>query len=75
MLYVIKRGSSLLAVIGSAGRLAMSNFLFLVQPLAVEAYQNKVTVYDFISLYALVSGIFVFAREKETKATENDLIV
>lgn len=72
ILVVFQRGSSTLAVIASAARLALSNFGFLIKPLAGEAYQDKLTLFDVLALIILILGIVIYSVKKESSATEKD---
>jgi hypothetical protein len=74
MLVVFQRGSSTLAVVASAARLALSNIGFLIPWLAGEAYQQKLTYFDVIALFILIAGIIIYALTKEYVAEENDFL-
>lgn len=74
ILVVFQRGSSTLAVIASAARLALSNFGFLIKPLAGEAYQQKLTFYDIIALVVLIMGIVIYSAKQEKVASEDDIL-
>jgi drug/metabolite transporter (DMT)-like permease len=74
MLVVFQRGSSTLAVIASAARLALSNVGFLVKPLAGEAYQHKLSFFDIIALSILILGIVIYSSKPENVASDEDLL-
>jgi hypothetical protein len=72
ILVVFQRGSSTLAVVASAARLALSNVGFLIKPLAGEAYQNKLTLFDIIALIVLIMGIVLYSLKQERTALPTD---
>jgi hypothetical protein len=74
MLVVFQRGSSTLAVIASAARLALSNVGFLVKPLAGEAYQHKLSFFDIIALIILILGIVIYSSKPENVASNEDIL-
>lgn len=74
ILVVFQRGSSTLAVIASAARLALSNVGFLLPFLAGEAAQKELSLFDIIALIILILGIIVYSLKKETEASDNDLL-
>ncbi|KAL9658109.1 hypothetical protein ABK040_013022 [Willaertia magna] len=74
ILVVFKRGSSTLAVVASVARLALSNFGFLIKPLAGEAYQPSLSWFDIIALVLLILGIVVYSATNEKVAGESDYL-
>jgi hypothetical protein len=59
MLYIFKRGSSVLFVIASAIRLPLVDFFLLIPWLAGEARQKHISVYDWFALFAIVRSSFL----------------
>ncbi len=72
ILIIFQRGSSTLAVIASASRLALSNIGFLIPFLAGEATLNKFTLFDGIALIILILGIVFYSLTKESNAKDDD---
>ncbi|KAL0486437.1 hypothetical protein AKO1_011993 [Acrasis kona] len=75
MLIVFQKGSSTLAVVASAARLALSNLGFLIKFLAGEAYQPELTYFDIIALFVLMAGIVVYSATREYIADDSDFFV
>jgi hypothetical protein len=70
ILVVFKRGSSTLAVVASAARLALSNIGFLIPVLAGEATKKKLSIFDIIALLILIAGIVIYRVKEEIKPQE-----
>lgn len=68
MLYVFKYGSSTLAVIASAARIALSNFAFLIPIVAGEATTNRLSMFDVEALVICIFGTILYSVTKENKA-------
>ena len=71
LLMVFKHGSSTLAVVASALRVALSAFGFNIPFLAGAAFQ-KVDVYQIVSLFVLVLGLVFYQWNKEAVANPSD---
>ncbi len=67
ILVVFKKGSSTLAVVASAARLALSNVGFLIPVLAGEALRTTLSYYDIGALFILILGIVVYRLKAELK--------
>mmetsp|Transcript_9672 Transcript_9672/g.35886 ORF Transcript_9672/g.35886 Transcript_9672/m.35886 type:complete len:578 (-) Transcript_9672:1394-3127(-) len=74
ILAVMKRGSSTLAVVASTARLALSNFLFLVRPIAGSSTIPSLSINDIISLILLIFGILFYGARPEKQATPADKV-
>jgi drug/metabolite transporter (DMT)-like permease len=74
MLYVFKYGSSTLAVVAGAARLALSNLGFLIPILAGEATQKKLSLIDIEALVILIVGIIVYSITREQRRQSYSLI-
>ena len=67
MLFVIKYGSSTLAMIAAASRIALCNVGFLIPFIAGEAKAKKLTSFDILALVILLLGVVMYSLTKENR--------
>lgn len=72
MLYIFKKGSSVLFTIASALRLPLVDVLLLSKFIAGGAAVNALTVFDGYALFILVIGILVYYSQKEVRMESAD---
>lgn len=65
MLYVFKHGSSTLAVIAGAARIALSNIGFLIPVLAGEATMSRLTPFDIEAVVFQMIGVVMYSSTRE----------
>jgi hypothetical protein len=74
MLYVMKYGSSTLAVVAATARIAISNVAFLIPFVAGEAVQRRLTYFDIMALIILLAGVVLYSVTKERRNDKGTIV-
>jgi hypothetical protein len=65
LLYIFKEGSSTLAMIAGAARLAFSNIGFLIPIIAGEVTEQRISILGIEALFILIVGVVMYSLTKE----------